>query len=258
MTATDALVRLETTGAVARITLARPPLNILTAAMLDALTGLVQAAAAQPQVKVVLLTGAGERAFCAGVDVADHTPDRVAGMIEAFGRAVQALLALELPVVAALNGPALGGGFELALACDVVIARDDATVGLPEVRLGAFPPAAAALLPRLVGRQRALDLILSGRSLKAAEAHRMGLVTAVTPADQFTSAVDAYVDMLAQLSAPVLRLAKRAVTAGLEQPLDDALRGADRLYLDELMQLRDAQEGLAAFMEKRRPEWIDA
>lgn len=255
---TNGLVRLDADKPVARITLARPPLNIVTTAMLDELVVAVQAVAARPSAKLLLLTGGGERAFCAGVDVGDHTPARVADMMDAFARAIEALLALELPVVAALNGAALGGGLELALACDIVIARDDAVVGLPEIRLGVFPPAAAALLPRLVGRQRALDLILTGRTLRADEACRLGLVTVVAPATDFAQVLEAYAGVLAGMSGPVLRLAKRAVMSNLDAPRAAALRHADRIYLDELMQLRDAHEGLAAFLEKRSPEWADA
>jgi cyclohexa-1,5-dienecarbonyl-CoA hydratase len=245
------------TGAVRRITLARPPLNVLTTDMLHGLADAVEAAAREPATKVLLLTGEGRRAFCAGVDVADHTPDRVGDMMRAFARAVAAILETEVPVVAALNGAALGGGLEVALACDIVLARDGVSVGQPEIRLGVFPPVAAALLPRLVGRQVALDLILTGRTIGAAEARTLGIVANVYPSDSFDEQVGAYVGSLAAQSGPVLRLAKRAV-AGEERPLTEALHEADRLYLDELMSLRDPHEGLAAFMEKRAPQWRDA
>lgn len=254
----NGLVRFDASEPVIRITLARPPLNILTTAMLEELAVALHAVATQRTAKLLLLTGEGDRAFCAGVDVGDHTPARVAGMMTAFERVIEALLALELPVVAGLNGGALGGGLELALACDLVLARDDAVVGLPEIRLGVFPPAAAVLLPRRVGRQRALDLILTGRTLRADEAHRLGLVTAVAPSADFAQVLEAYVGVLAGMSAPVLRLAKRAVVSSLESTEADALRHADRIYLEELMRLHDAHEGLAAFLEKRSPEWSDA
>ncbi|NIP81424.1 MAG: enoyl-CoA hydratase, partial [Gemmatimonadetes bacterium] len=203
------------------------------------------------------VTGAG-KAFCAGVDVADHTADRVESMIRAFARAVRALLDVELPVVAAVNGAALGGGLELALACDIVLARAGAKLGQPEIRLGVFPPAAAALLPRRVGPQRALEMVLTGRTVRAEEAAAMGLVAEALPDDDFDAAVDRYLTQLTGSSRPVLRLAKRAVRAGLDRPLSQALEAADRLYLDDLMALHDPHEGLAAFMEKREPVWSDA
>lgn len=251
----DRLVRLAP-GPVARITLDRPPVNVLTIGMLEELHEAVASALSGSTTKVLLVSGKG-RAFCAGVDVSDHTADRVGAMIAAFSEAVSAFRHAPVPVVAAVHGPVLGGGCELALACDVVLARDDARLGQPEVRLGVFPPAAAALLPRLVGRQRALDLLLTGRSVDAGEALAMGLVARVFPEAEFAEGVDRIVNELAALSRPVVELTKRAVLENLERPLDDALRAADDLYLTELMRLRDAHEGLAAFTEKRKPVWSD-
>lgn len=244
-------------GPVARITLDRPPLNILHTAMLEELAAAAAAAAAAPETRVVLVAGEG-KAFCAGVDVADHTADRVEAMIHAFTGAIRALRAVPVPVVAAVHGPALGGGCELALACDLVLAREDARLGQPEIRLGVFPPAAAALLPRLIGRQRALDLLLTGRSVTAEEALRIGLVARVIGADGFDDAALEFAGQLAALSRPVLALTKRAALEGLDRPVDDALDAADQLYLSDLMALHDAHEGLAAFMEKREPVWTHA
>lgn len=243
-------------GPAARITLDRPPVNVLTIAMLDELASAVEAAVG-PETKVLVLTGAG-KAFCAGVDVADHTEDRVESMIHAFSRAVRSLLEVRLPVVAVLNGAALGGGLELALACDLVLAAATAKLGQPEIRLGVFPPAATALLPRRVGVQRALDLVLTGRTITAEEAVALGLVTRVAPADELDTAAAELVGQLAGLSRPVLALTKRAVLEGLERSLDDALEHADALYLDDLMRLNDPHEGLAAFAEKREPVWSDS
>jgi cyclohexa-1,5-dienecarbonyl-CoA hydratase len=251
-------VQATTAAGVRRIVLARPPLNVLTTAMLLELAAAFEAVRADEECRVVLLTGAGERAFCAGVDVADHTPDRVDAMMQAFARAVAAILATEVPVVAALNGAALGGGLEVALACDIVLARDGAVLGQPEIRLGVFPPVAAALLPRRIGRQAALDLILTGRTVTATDARALGLITLSYPAEVFAAEAAAYAAELAAHSGPVLKLAKRAVDAGTDRPLADALHDADRLYLDELMTLHDPHEGLTAFMEKRVPVWRNA
>ena len=251
-------LRLERTeSGVARLVLDRPPLNVLHIPMLRELDQALSGLEADPQIKLLVLTGEG-RAFCAGVDVADHTAERVEFMIEAFHGVVRKLRALEYPVVAAVNGAALGGGCELVLACDLVIASDRAKLGQPEIRLGVFPPVAAALLPRLIGRQHALDLILTGRVLSAAEAREIGLVGRVEPADGFREAVETYIDGLAGLSGPVLRLAKRTVVDGMATPLTDALDVAEERYLHELMDLEDPHEGLAAFMEKREPVWRNA
>jgi cyclohexa-1,5-dienecarbonyl-CoA hydratase len=254
----NATLRVSDSAGVRRIALARPPLNVLTTALLNDLADAVGAIAAHAETRVILVTGEGPRAFCAGVDVADHTPERVGDMMHAFSRAILAILTAEVPVVAALNGAALGGGFEIALACDIVLAREGIAVGQPEIRLGVFPPVAAVLLPRLVGRQAALDLILSGRSMDAGEARVMGLIAHTYRSESFEGDVEDYVRTLAGQSGPVVRLAKRAVCEGMEQTLLDALAGADRLYLDELMALHDPREGLAAFAGRRSPVWRHA
>jgi cyclohexa-1,5-dienecarbonyl-CoA hydratase len=256
--AAGAHVRVEFAGdGVVKLVLDRPPLNVLDVAMLVELRDAIQQAAGAPGAKLLLLAGAG-KAFCAGVDVADHTPERVPAMLEAFHGALNALAAVELPVVAAVHGAALGGGMELLLACDAVLVREDAKLGQPEIRLGVFPPYAAVVLPRLIGRQRALDLILSGRVVDGREAVVLGLATQALAAEDFDAGVGRYVAGIASLSGAVLRLTKRAVRSLMVQPAAAALASAERIYLDELMRLEDAREGLAAFMEKRPPAWKEA
>jgi cyclohexa-1,5-dienecarbonyl-CoA hydratase len=250
-------LRVSAEGGLRRIDLDRPPLNVLDIAMMRELDAALEAVALDPDASVLLISGRG-KAFCAGVDVADHVPERVEEMILVFHGFLERLAALELPTVAALNGAALGGGMELALACDIVLARGGARLGQPEIRLGVFPPFAAAVLPRLVGRAHALELCLSGRTLEAEEGARLGLVQHVYPQETFAEDATRYAADLAGLSRPVLRLAKRAVVRSVGAPLDDALRAVERLYLDELMGLSDAREGLNAFMEKRPPVWTGA
>lgn len=250
-------VKCTRTGALARIELDRPPLNVLDIATIEALEAVLTDLTGDRTIKVVALSGAG-KAFCAGADVADHAADRVERMLGAFHSAIRRLIALEVPTVALVHGAALGGGAELALACDIVLARADLRLGQPEIRLGVFPPVAAALLPRLVGRQRALDLVLSGRELGAEEAHALGLVSHVYAGEGFHEKTNAYLDHLAQLSGSSLRLTKRAVTVGLDQCFDVALTRAESLYLDDLMKTPDANEGIAAFLGKRQPAWAEA
>ncbi|MFI5280611.1 MAG: enoyl-CoA hydratase/isomerase family protein [Gemmatimonadales bacterium] len=245
------------TGPLARIELDRPPLNVLDIAMLEELDGVLELLAGDRAIKVVALAGSG-KAFCAGADVADHAADRVERMLAAFHAAIRRLVALEVPTVALVHGAALGGGAELALACDIVLARSDLRLGQPEIRLGVFPPVAAALLPRLVGRQRALDLVLSGRELGAEESHAMGLVSHVYSLESFREETAAYLNRLTQLSGSSLRLAKRAVTVGIDECFDTALGRAESLYLDDLVKTPDANEGIAAFLGKRRPVWVEA
>jgi cyclohexa-1,5-dienecarbonyl-CoA hydratase len=252
----SATVRVERAGRVVRVVLDRPPLNIMDIAMLEDLERALVDVARDDAAAVIVITGSG-KAFSAGVDVADHTGERLGRMLDALHTVIERLLSLEAPVVAAVNGAALGGGCELLLACDLVIARQGARLGQPEIRLGVFPPVAAALLPARIGAQRALDLILTGRTLTAEEGHALGLVSRVLPVDDFAAGVDAFVADLASLSPPVLRLAKRATLMREVEPMQ-RIEAAESLYEDELMRLDDAQEGLSAFLEKRQPVWKGA
>ena len=248
-------IHLHRDGDVARLVLDRPPLNILHIPMLREIeAGLVDLG---ESTRLFVISGAG-RAFSAGVDVGDHTVDRVEEMLAVFHGVIRRLLAAPFPVVAAVRGPALGGGCELALACDLVVASEDARLGQPEIRLAVFPPVAAALLPRLIGPRRALDLILTGRTLPAEEALQLGLVSRVVPSTSFETEVEAYVTHLAGLSRPVLQLTKQVVHEGMGVTLAAAVEGAEERYLNDLMRLRDPHEGLAAFLEKRTPVWKDA
>lgn len=251
------MVSVDRAHGVHRVVLDRPTLNILDIPGMEALDRALSAASDDPEAKVLLLTGRG-RAFCAGVDIADHTQERVDAMLRAFHGVIERLLSVEIPVVAAVNGPALGGGCELVLAADVVLGRAGAILGQPEIRLGLLAPAAAVLLPRLIGRQAALDLLLSGRTVEMTEARDLGLVGRVLPGDRFREEVDEYVEAMAELSRPVLRLTKRAVQEASELPLSRALERVESIYRDELMALADPHEGLAAFLEKRSPVWRDA
>ena len=246
----------ERADAVTTITLHRPPLNVLHIPMIAEMRDALEDIAADEVVKVLVITGAG-RAFCAGVDVADHTAERVHDMLTGFHDVIRRVMDLEIPTVAAVNGAALGGGWELAMACDMVVAREDAKIGQPEIQLAVFPPVAAVLMPRLIGWQRAAELVLTGRTLSAAEGQQLGLVNRTFPAEEFEQGVQTFVAQLTALSGPVLRVTKRAMKAGLGLDIHAALECAEAIYLDDLMRLEDPHEGLAAFMEKRKPVWKD-
>ena len=150
---------------------------------------------------------------------------------------------------------ALGGGCELAVVCDMVLASDRAAFGQPEIKVGVFPPVAAALFPRLVGRNRALELLLTGEPIDAAEAHRIGLINKVFPAASFGEMAGEFLRKLTSLSGSTLRLTKRAVGRGLDKNLAEAITAVEQLYLGELMPTDDAREGLNAFLNKREPVW---
>ncbi len=232
-------------GRIGRITLRCGPLNVLGTQDVRDLHAAVGELAG---CAIVLLGAAGQRAFSAGMEIADHTPAAAPAMLAAFGEMAAAFAATPSVLVANVGAAAMGGGFEIVLLCDLAICSDAASFALPEIKLAALPPVACALLPQIVGRQRALDLILTGRRIDAAEAERLGIVTRCVPHDDLESAVANLCAQLSALSEDALRACKRATVGG-------DLREALRLYTGELLQTRDAAEGIAAFLERRPPQW---
>ncbi|HEX6852063.1 MAG TPA: enoyl-CoA hydratase-related protein [Candidatus Polarisedimenticolaceae bacterium] len=249
-----ATVRLSIVDGLARITLDRPPLNVLTIAMMRELASALLAAGGSPDVRVVRLDAAG-KAFCAGVDVGDHVGDKLDPMLDSLDAVFAAFEAVPQPVVAAVHGAALGGGCEIVLGCDLCVASDAAVFGQPEIKLGVFAPPASILLPRAIGERRALEWLLLGESRTAPEAERAGLVNAVFPAAEFEQRSAAWVDRLLALSGPALRLAKQAVSDARNLAPREAREILHRVYRNELMTTADADEGLRSFLEKRKPVW---
>jgi cyclohexa-1,5-dienecarbonyl-CoA hydratase len=243
-------VSVHKSNGVARVTLEKPPLNVLNIAAMEELNAALQPLREDRTTKVVVLAAQG-KAFSAGVDIADHTPDRVEEMIHKFHAIFHTIWALEQPVVAAVQGAALGGGCELAIACDFIVASEKAKFGQPEIKVGVFAPIATLLLPRLIAPVKAKELLLTGDAIDVREAERLGLVNVVAPPESFDAAVDTFVGRLTSLSGAVLRQAKRAIALGLES----GLTAIEQCYLKDLMRTEDANEGLNAFMEKRSPVW---
>ena len=237
------------------ITINRPPYNVLDIASMEEIKAALHRAAADTTARVVLITGSGDKAFSAGVEVADHTPEKVDRMIEVFGDLFRGLEEVPVPTVAALNGVALGGGCELAIGCDMVIAAAHAKIGQPEIKLGVFPPVAAVLMPRLIAPGKARELILGGENLTAEEALQCGLIVRVIPKEEFATGTQAYVARFLGLSRAALVLTKKAMRAAQGRSFMDGLARADEIYLKELMATADAREGLAAYMDKRKPVW---
>lgn len=242
-------------GRAATVTLNRPPLNILDIPTIARLGEVVDELSRDADLQLVVLRGAGERAFSAGVAVQDHTPDKVGAMLDSLHGTIRRLRDLDAITVAAVQGHCLGGGMELAMACDLVIATDDARFGQPEVDLGCFPPVAAALYPSRIGAGRTIDLLVTGRTLACDQAEKMGLVARRVSASALDKVLARFVEEVGGKSVAVTRLIKKAVRAGRNLGFPEALEETERIYKEELGQIEDMAEGVAAFLEKRRPVW---
>lgn len=238
---------------IATVCLNRPPVNVLHIPMLQQLAEALAQLAEDATVRVLVLLAEG-KLFSAGVDVADHTPDKVGEMIPLFDHVCRMLAEFPVPTITAVHGHALGGGCELVICSDIAIMAEGAKIGQPEIQLAAIAPIAALRLPALVGYRAAADLMFTGRLLTAAEAHQIGLINQVVAQDTVEDCVQEQAKRLAGLSRAALVLAKRALTMGFGN-WAAMLPEMERIYLDELMQTADAHEGLNAFMEKRKPVW---
>jgi len=239
---------------VASIVLNRPPLNIINLQMLDELNA-AWSEIEDLKAQVAVISGAGNRAFSAGVDVADHVPGRIEATLEKFHQLILRMRKSDCISIAAVHGHTVGGGAELAMVCDLVVAADDLQIGQPEIGLGCYPPVAVAHLPGAVGFHKASEMILIGEPVGALEAERLGLVNKVVPRERMTEAVDTYVDKLLSKSSVVLALTKRALREGAGRHFESALDRAHDLYVRELIRTDDMLEGMAAFLEKRPPSW---
>ena len=241
---------------VARITFARPPLNAFNIAMMREINAALNECLPQRDLAAIVFDAAPDtRAFSAGVAVEDHMPATVYQMLDTFHSIFRTLQQTAKPAIAVVDGPALGGGCELVCACDIVIASEQARFGQPEVKLGVFPPVAAILLPRIVGERKARELILTGDLIDAPEALALGLVNYVVPGSELEDKTQSVIDKLRELSAAALGMTRMALDLAGQIGFESALTNVENLYLHELMRTEDAEEGVRAFMEKRKPQW---
>lgn len=248
-----AKIRFDVDDHAYRITLDNPPLHILDLLLLEELRAALSRV--QPDRHCLIITATGEKAFSAGASVQDHLGDRVTTMLQRFHDCFRMLARLDLVTVALIRGVALGGGCELALACDFILASDRARFGQPEINLGVFPPVAAYQLSRQTSPRKGLEILLSGEPIDAQTAERLGLVNAVFAAADFDRSADEWLGRVLKQSASSLRFAKRAFRLAQSADFDERLAAVERLYLEELMRTGDASEGLNAFLEKRQPMW---
>jgi cyclohexa-1,5-dienecarbonyl-CoA hydratase len=242
----------------ARIVLNAPPSNWLTIEMMKEINDAIIDAKNDSNIQMLAFDHAGEKAFCDGVSVEDHTEDKVNEMIEVFHRMFRNLSELDITTCAIVNGRALGGGCELMSFCDIVVASEKSRIGQPEIGVGVFPPVAAAYFPKIIGLQKTYELLLTGKIISAKEALAIGLVTAVFPAENFKEEVEKYLSEYLNKSRAVAIWTKRAIKAGLNVGFLDALKASELYYIHGLMATCDAKEGIAAFLEKRKPVWKNA
>ena len=243
----------ERDGTLLRLRLDRPKANVLDAATISALDAALVEHGAKPGLLGILIDATGPH-FSFGASVEEHLPAQCAEMLSGFHRLILRVLGSPVPVLMAVRGQCLGGGLELVSAGHLIFASPDARLGQPEIQIGVFAPAASCLLPERIGLAAAEDMLISGRSVTAEEAFRMGLLTEVA-ADPEAAALEYFDKHLAPKSASSLRFAVRAARGELVQRVTARLAEVERLYLNELMSTRDAVEGLEAFLAKRPAQW---
>ena len=247
-------IKMKIDVGVAHMTLDRPEHNLLNEAMLRELADGISFAGERNDVKLIVLDSAC-KVFCGGIDIGEYTSERVFQMLDAFHSAFSGMLEAAKPVVCVVNGPAIGGGAELAAFGDLVIATPKARFAQPEISIGIFPPLASTILPFLVGPKTALELVLTGEAVTAERALELGLVNRLVPESKVEETVNDLVSRITEHSGPVLAMAKKAILGGMGMSLRDGLKHSRNIFLNELYRLEDSQEGLRALVEKRKPNW---
>jgi cyclohexa-1,5-dienecarbonyl-CoA hydratase len=247
-------IKMRIDAGVARMTLDRPEHNLLNEAMLRELADGISFAGERVDVKLIVLDSA-HKVFCGGIDIGEYTSQRVFQMLDAFHAAFSGMLEVAKPVVCVVNGPAIGGGAELAAFGDLVIATPKARFAQPEISIGIFPPLASTILPFLVGPKIALELVLTGEAVTAERALELGLVNRLVPEAKIEQTVNELVSRITEHSGPVLTMAKKAILGGMGMSLRDGMKHSMNIFLNELYRLEDSQEGLRALVEKRKPNW---
>ncbi len=249
-----ARIAVELRPPVARLFLQNPPRNVIDIPMMEQLAEGLAEIESRPEISVLVIGSRG-KTFSAGVDAAAHTPDKVEAMLAKFHAVIRALVGSKKVTIAVVNGHCLGGGAELAMVCDLAYTTEDANWGFPEITLGCYPPVAATALAAIVGPKRAADLILTGRGITGTEAEEIGLVNRAVTEGQLTATVEETVKRLAELSPAALAVTKKALYGWDSMHFDKGLARAEKIYVEELAKTEDAREGIAAFLEKRRPVW---
>ncbi len=248
-------IPLEKQDGIAKLTINRPPVNVMNCDTIGEISAALDEIAKDAEVKVLLIRGAGNRAFCAGVEVKDHIGDMVPVMMNSFGEMIKKLRDLGKPSIAVVNGVALGGGCELVAGCDMAVASEKAEFGQPEIKLGGLAPAAAALFPAIMGEKMAFELILLGDNISAERAEKIGLVNKVVPDEELDTTADKLARKFLEKTPLGVSLIREAFYQCVNaQGFEDALKKATEQGI-KTWETEDAQEGLKSFLEKRNPVW---
>ena len=237
------------------VTWDRPPLNVLDIVLVRELGEILERCAADPTIDVVVLQGQGQKAFSAGVDIKDHTKDKVPEMLDVVHGVIRRLLSLPQVTIAAVRGACLGGGCEVASVCDFIVASEESSFATPEILVGCYPPVALARFASLIGYHRAAEMILTGRRFSAREAQAMGFINRVFADDELDVGLQNLVDELLSKSGAVMRLTLKGLRELSLRDFAAALKRSEQIYCDELLQTADVEEGVQAFLQKRPPQW---
>ena len=245
----------DTSSFVARLTLNHPPHNVLTVPMMTEMAEAIEGLSSRNDIKAIVLSSALPKVFSAGISLEDSRPERVFQTLDAFTRFFTALREISKPLIVVVNGPAVGAGSELVAFGDMVIATANAKFAQPEVKLGVFPPFAAVMLPQMIGPKKTYELILTGDALGAEEAYNLKFVNKVVPEAQLNQFVEGIIAKIGEFSGPVLEMTKKVIMGTQGMKLEEAMKKSQDIYLNQLQNLEDVQEGLRAVLEKRKPVW---
>jgi cyclohexa-1,5-dienecarbonyl-CoA hydratase len=247
-------ITFDTSTFAARITMNHAPYNVLTVPMMTELAEAIESLNGRGDIKCIVLDSS-QKMFSAGISLEDSRPERVFQTLDAFTRVFQSISEISKPLIVVVNGQAIGAGSELVAFGDMIIATPNARFAQPEVKMGVFPPFAAIMLPQLIGPKKTYEMILTGQPLSADEAFQLGLVNKVVAEADLPKMVGDVLGRIGEISAPVLEMTKKVIGSTQGLPLETAIKRSQDIYLNQLMDLEDAQEGLRAVLEKRKPVW---
>ena len=247
-------IKVEKQEFLVKITLSKPSLNILDVDDLNCLSEILKELNNQEKLKLIIIDS-DQKVFSAGVNISDHSKDKITELLLAFHNVFYQLIDLKIPTLASVKSGCYGGGCELALFCDFVIASDKAVFSLPEIKIGCYPPVAVAVLPSLINNKKALEMILTGNKFSAEEALNFGLINYLFEENEFDKKLEEFVSSITRNSSSVIKTTLNAFKKINQKDIKEKLYLSEKIYLEELINLEDSQEGIRSFLEKRNPVW---